>query len=872
MQNPSKSKTPHPHRWWDPLSAFLLFAALQTTAARLTATRWTYDLSIVQTTTAIGIVFGILLGYSRFSKRTAALMATVYGLFAIPWQLGLTLGAGISWRERLASLAGRLGATSAQIYQQEAVTDNIFFVTAMAILFWVLTVHAGFVLTRDAHAWRIVVPTGIALFIIHFFANCPFPFDSGIFCNSALSYQVLYLPVFLFLALLLVARINYLKQVHHWQNEGIYVPPDVSYDLTRFAIAAVTIIVVLAWIIPVSAKSLPTAEDINRLIMEPLRDLRDRYDYLFAALSPSVTTDIGIYGEDMFLGRGAVLNDSIVMIVEAPVEAYSGLRYYWRARIYDEYTGERWVSNYDIIQSTKPNQFKLPPPVEGDRTTATFTFIPYHALTTLFVVPQPLWVSRPASITMVQTDLGGKEIVTVNADPYLRAYERYQVEASLSTVTVADLKAAGTDYPEWITERYLEVPSEITPRMRDLARQIAAGHETPYEIVEAVTSYLRNNIAYTKTIPQVPQGREQLDWFLFDLRQGFCNFYASSEVMMLRSLGIPARLSVGYLSGERQGGQESNIPGARTVSFVVRQRDSHAWPEVYFPGIGWIEFEPTASERAIVRPLGTNTDPAQSVRETPVIDDAAELLPTDEPTPTPATSGNNLPPSGAGGTLDMAFVLYGLSALVVGAVLLVSSLHSALPNWLAAWLTRRGIHPPEFVRRWADYTREHPLGGVPAGGGRRKSLTIFERWRNSLRQLPPLPVQLEQLMRRLGLQPPKFLQKWAYYSTLSSLSRSYLEINRALNRLGKKPAIMDTPAERAAELIRLLPQARPAIQLLLDEYQATVYGQHRADIKSTHIAALWIRQDSYLALFKRFLARIQKPFKPPQSTQIETSP
>jgi len=77
------------------------------------------------------------------------------------------------------------------------------------------------------------------------------------------------------------------------------------------------------------------------------------------------------------------------------------------------------------------------------------------------------------------------------------------------------------------------------------------------------------------------------------LKQGFCNYYATAEVILLRSVGIPARLAVGYAQGD-------NVDDP--LLYTVRQRDAHAWPEVYFPGVGWVEFEPTASQPTLVRP------------------------------------------------------------------------------------------------------------------------------------------------------------------------------------------------------------------------------------------------------------------------------
>jgi transglutaminase-like putative cysteine protease len=162
-----------------------------------------------------------------------------------------------------------------------------------------------------------------------------------------------------------------------------------------------------------------------------------------------------------------------------------------------------------------------------------------------------------------------------------------------------------------------------------LARRIAEDSDKTYDIAESITRYLRENIEYNETVEEPPSNQERMDWFLFDYRKGFCNYYATAEVVLLRSLGIPARIAVGYAQGERQSeiievippGMESQIPDTSIfdqTKFTVRQKDAHAWPEVFFPGYGWVEFEPTGNQDPLVRPSGedlNNLNPRRSAQE-----------------------------------------------------------------------------------------------------------------------------------------------------------------------------------------------------------------------------------------------------------------
>ncbi len=158
-------------------------------------------------------------------------------------------------------------------------------------------------------------------------------------------------------------------------------------------------------------------------------------------------------------------------------------------------------------------------------------------------------------------------------------------------------------------QRYLQLPKSVTPRTRQLAEQITAGLETPYDKVIAITNYLRRNIQYVETIPdEAPVNQELIDWFLFDEKKGFCNYYSTAEIVMLRSLGIPARWAIGYAQGELLKNTSTDASSDNTLTYLIRQKNSHAWPEVFFPNIGWVEFEPTATQPEIQR-LESTTDP-----------------------------------------------------------------------------------------------------------------------------------------------------------------------------------------------------------------------------------------------------------------------
>jgi transglutaminase-like putative cysteine protease len=169
----------------------------------------------------------------------------------------------------------------------------------------------------------------------------------------------------------------------------------------------------------------------------------------------------------------------------------------------------------------------------------------------------------------------------------------YKELTEYSTATDAELRAAGTSYPDWL-DQFASLPDQgyrspdVQRRIHNLALDIVnkAAATNPYDQATAIQNYLRDsaNFKYTLTPPPTPTARDKLDYFLFSSKQGYCEFFASAMGDMLRSLGIPTRLVNGFGPGSFD---------SPTQTYIVRGEDAHTWVESYFPSYGWIPFEPT---------------------------------------------------------------------------------------------------------------------------------------------------------------------------------------------------------------------------------------------------------------------------------------
>lgn len=224
----------------------------------------------------------------------------------------------------------------------------------------------------------------------------------------------------------------------------------------------------------------------------------------------------------------------------------------------------------------------------------------------------------------------------------------YQTTGLTSIATPEQLVAADSDYPSWVTERYLQNGDTVTDRTLQLTLDIIGDETNPYQQAVLIEQWLRNNIVYDESVDAPPGDQDLVDYVLFDYQFGYCEHYSAAMTVMLRSLGIPARVTVGYSPGDWD---ES------TNAFLYRQNNAHAWVEVYFPGYGWIPFEPTAN-----RPLGEfdlqpgdvdfdleQVDPEQ-VQPTEVVPPMADVATPDltqdnsQATPQPTAQDENFQP------------------------------------------------------------------------------------------------------------------------------------------------------------------------------------------------------------------------------------
>jgi len=677
-------------RWWDIPTALLLMIALEVAAIRLRTTGWTTNLGIIEVLVFLAGILGLALGYSSFRPAIVRLFGLAFTLFFIPLELGLTMepSTNVEWWDKLNDLYARLWYSVYDFLHTKPVQDPLLFVTVMALFFWLIGMLAGYQLTRSGKPWGPIIVAGLGLLIIDFYN--PYAADRDRFSG-----------VFVFVILFLVARLYYLKSRREWAEKGTTVDPEIGFDLGRTVAISGLALVLVAWNMPVLVAALTPGTPIQKELAKQWETLRDKLSNAVAGLQSPVVSSSDYYGTNLALGAGGTRDDQVVFTVQVK-DAPAGVRFYWKARSYDTYDGA-WSNTDSSSTAVSANAWPFKYPDWKGRALVDMTFNASSTDIRNLYIPQfPLTISHSTDV-MGNVGLDGTlDFVGALADPSLENGSSVDIRSWVTDVAIDQLRGASNIYPNPIRDIYLQLPPDFNRRIRNLANQIAGRQPTEYDKVVAITTWLRTNITYQQAIDTPPQNVDPITWFLFDYKKGFCNYYASAEVLMLRSIGIPARLAVGYAQGEYDD---------KTNTFTVRRRDAHAWPEVYFTDFGWVEFEPTASQPATQLPetAPIELNPAPGAVSTPV-----------RPAITPLTEGNTRvrPPSTLTPPNSLSLWMVIPLVLVIGLVFIliwlqrrgrINMFEKPLPIIIEQGLARRGWHVPGWLKQWARLSELSPI-------------------------------------------------------------------------------------------------------------------------------------------------------------------
>lgn len=438
--------------------------------------------------------------------------------------------------------------------------------TAIAFLSW-LVVFLSFMLASDEHILFVAVPV-VALL--------------GVTAPALSGYQSFWLfTIFLGNAAFLLAHENVRRVYAGAAPNPFLMRSQVVVALACGVLAAVTGVIV-SW---------------------PLRDttLRVGGNALpanLARVSPNNSVANSFVQPSVPVGSGPVsLSDQAVLEVESPEPLY------WRGSVYIRYTGRGWANprfglysrnlydpNMPFVDTPQRRDglYTLPvPPLTAEPTRyrevkQRFKLL-YGAANIIYAAPLATTVRFPN--LSVRVDITGS-LTTFYG---YRAGTEYEVVSRVPDPTPTELRNAPPATPADVGTAYFELPPDPSVRLQELAQQLTSQYTNNYDKVMALKAYIENTCDYNLNAPAVPTGRDAVEFFLFESREGYCDLFSTALAVLARYAGIPSRVATGFLPGDRQ-------PDGK---FIAREKHRHQWTEIYFPGYGWIAFDPTEGARDV---------------------------------------------------------------------------------------------------------------------------------------------------------------------------------------------------------------------------------------------------------------------------------
>lgn len=508
----------------------------------------------------IGVLGGAA-GWAMHQRGWTARRATVTTVAAgllLSAYAGTTAAEGFAITARAVNAIEDIAQWIAAISTDETQAGTIEFAMFLSFAVWLLCVSSVWLALRSAHGWSTVLFGGVVLAFA--LSNLP----------GSLGWR---LGIFMATGVMLLIHLSTVRRIEGWRGRGAVF--DARTVLTQSGIVLALGMLVTAAIAALPTPNVAPLGVVSRAVDDTAQEIGAHFSRLFSALpSRRDYKTITFEQETRFQGNPELTDDLLFLV--------SGPRGYWRARSYAVYTGSGWETAEDSefvpFEDVDPSdESRLAPRTNAFRVAA--------ATDTLFSGGLPVDFDEPAeALTTPTSGPGAVQVRFSKGREYFptRVNMSYISTGLESIATPFELRRAGEEYPEW-TEAYLQLPDTLPDRVRVLAETLATNEENPFDKAVAIRNYLRR-VPYNLDIAAPADDADGVDHFLFVLQQGYCDYYASAAAVLMRAVGIPARYVLGYAPGRLN---------TTLGVYEVLELNYHAWVEAYFPGYGWVSFEPT---------------------------------------------------------------------------------------------------------------------------------------------------------------------------------------------------------------------------------------------------------------------------------------
>ncbi len=427
------------------------------------------------------------------------------------------------------------------------------FLLLIAIVTWVIAFLADWAAFRLRSPGEALIP-GIAVFIFgSFFAAEQARVETTVFILVT------------GLALILFHRLGETSSAGAWLGAGAAERGQASLFRVGAAILAVTLIggVSVAQALP--GYNEPPIENFDPTTWDDPEEPR-------VVLSPLVDIQSRLINQP----------DVEVFTVASPVKDY------WRITSLDVFDGRIWRSRGSFEEAAGELDTDLPDGTTFEAVTQRFDIDRLGEIWLPAAYEPTEVLAAPDDVKLEYEPESGTLIVnreTENSDGLI-----YTLLSAVPQRDAQAIAAAGDGIPDDIAERYLDLPPDFSQAVRDQAVDVVAGADTPYEKALALQNYFRDPTLFSYSLDvSAGHGSSRIEDFLFEVRAGYCEQFAGSYAAMARSIGLPARVAVGFTPGE----WDPTIEAYR-----VNGKHAHAWPEVWIEDIGWLRFEPTPGRGA----------------------------------------------------------------------------------------------------------------------------------------------------------------------------------------------------------------------------------------------------------------------------------
>lgn len=549
--------------WLTLAAAALVFLSL---AFAVQAAEMVRDMPSIIPTTLIGLVTGLLAARIRVPQLLIHPVILVFGtgvvlLGAQPYAEGATVV------ERLGDFRMRVEEWFHIVRAGDISNDNLPFVTLVQGLAFLVSYVGTWAIYRWHNAWIAILPVGVLLLVT----------------TSVVSGQPSTAFVFyLFGALVLLARMHLQKRQAAWRREGVEYPEFMSLSVAQLTIVLAAGLMAIAWMVPLGTQARAVEQTVN-FVGRPFSDYTDHFVRIFHNLNLRGSGDFYSYGESLPV-RGEIDLGTKTLYEVKGIENLDEIQAL-RAASYDEYTGVGWLATARDEERFEGGEIQVGQ--EGVYRERAFRSIEVTIRDNDDVVlfrGTPFGTNLQSLVEFGDETPGDIEIVRTRRG--LNEGDTYNALGTVSVASSNQLRRAGTEYPEWVSERYLQLPESLPDRVRAEANRITATAASPYDATIAIEDYFRD-FPFDFNVPAAPPGRDTVDYFINELGRGHFLYTASGMAVMLRTQGIPARIAIGYaLDPERV---EGDPP------YRIRREDAYAWVEVFFPEYGWVDFNPTGN-------------------------------------------------------------------------------------------------------------------------------------------------------------------------------------------------------------------------------------------------------------------------------------